>query len=64
LSVCPGPYTAGMNSSSQRVRIDLGTRSYDIVIGCDLIGHAETWTGLPRDDAVIVTNTTVGPLSQ
>ena len=51
-----------MNSSSQRVRIDLGARSYDIVIGRDLIGHAETWKGLPRDDAVIVTNTTVGPL--
>jgi len=51
-----------MNSSSQHVRIDLGARSYDILIGCDLISHAETWKGLPRDDAVIVTNTTVGPL--
>lgn len=47
----------------QRVRIELGDRSYPIVIGPSLLGGAETWAELPASaTAVIVTNTTVAPL--
>ena len=50
-------------SSSQRVRIDLGERGYDIVIGSSLLGRADTYSDLPHATGVlIVTNTTVGPL--
>jgi 3-dehydroquinate synthase len=45
------------------VRIALGERSYDIRIGAGLLGAAESWNGLPAAAAaLIVTNTTVGPL--
>src|SRR5687768_3886174 len=45
------------------VPIDLGDRSYDILIGQDLWNDASAWAGLPRAaSAVIVTNTTVAPL--
>ncbi|PXW97128.1 3-dehydroquinate synthase [Sphaerotilus hippei] len=45
------------------VRVDLGDRSYDILIGSGLLDRAETWAGLPRaSTALIVTNTTVAPL--
>jgi 3-dehydroquinate synthase len=45
------------------VRIDLGERSYDIVIGTDLIHQASSYAGLPTArQAWVVTNTTVGPL--
>ncbi|TDP88382.1 3-dehydroquinate synthase [Aquabacterium commune] len=44
------------------VPIDLGERSYDILIGDGLL-KAESFAGLPRSaKALIVTNTTVGPL--
>jgi 3-dehydroquinate synthase len=44
------------------VPIDLGDRSYDILIGGDLM-KAESFAGLPKSSkALIVTNTTVGPL--
>lgn len=44
------------------VPIDLGDRSYDILIGDGLL-KAESFAGLPRSaKALIVTNTTVGPL--
>jgi 3-dehydroquinate synthase len=47
----------------QCVRIDLGERSYDILIGSGLIGAAASYDGLPRaSDAMVVTNTTVAPL--
>jgi 3-dehydroquinate synthase len=52
------------------VPIALGERSYDIVIGSDLIGEAQTWHGLPRAaTAVIVSNALVwglhgGPLQR
>ena len=46
-----------------RIGIELGPRSYDIVIGAGLLGAAETFTGLPGGGhAVVVTNATVGPL--
>lgn len=44
------------------VPIDLGDRSYDILIGDGLM-KAESFAGLPKSSkALIVTNTTVGPL--
>jgi len=47
----------------ERVAIDLGDRSYDIVIGAGLLDRPETFGGLPKGrDAVIVTNEVVGPL--
>jgi 3-dehydroquinate synthase len=48
---------------AETVRIDLGERSYDIVIGRGLLGRPATWEGLPKAaSAVIVSNTTVEPL--
>lgn len=45
------------------IPIALGERSYDIHIGTQLIESAQSWAGLPPSaDALIVTNTTVGPL--
>jgi 3-dehydroquinate synthase len=53
-----------MNAASQQhVAIELGERSYEIVIGRDLIAHESVWSGLPRSaTALVVTNTCVGPL--
>lgn len=46
-----------------RVNIDLGPRSYSILIGASLLGDAATYEGLPRAaQALIVSNTTVAPL--
>ncbi len=45
------------------VPIELGERSYDIVIGCGVLADDASWQGLPASaDALIVSNTTVGPL--
>ena len=45
------------------VHIDLGERSYPIVIAEDLVQQADTWRGLPKAAAaVIVTNDVVAPL--
>lgn len=45
------------------IRIELGERSYPILIGAGVLGAAGSWSGLPRcSAAVIVTNTTVAPL--
>jgi len=47
----------------QNVAIDFGDRSYRIVIGTSLLDNPDTYADLPRANcAVIVTNTTVGPL--
>ena len=52
-----------MNQEPERVRIDLGERSYDIHIGCGLIDSPRSYVGLPAGTAaVIVTNRTVAPL--
>jgi 3-dehydroquinate synthase len=52
-----------MNTDIQSVRIDLADRSYDIAIGCGLLGKTSSFAGLPAAGvAVIVTNTTVAPL--
>ena len=45
------------------VRIDLGERSYDIVIGAGLLADPRSYAGLPKaDTALVVTNPTVAPL--
>jgi len=47
----------------ERVEIDLGDRSYSILIGSDLLQDAQALDGLPRaSQALIVTNVTVAPL--
>jgi 3-dehydroquinate synthase len=49
--------------SPEWVRIDLADRSYDIVIGQNLLGQADSYAKLPRAAAaLIVSNTTVAPL--
>jgi 3-dehydroquinate synthase len=49
--------------ASQQVRIALGERSYDIHIAPGLLASPAAWSGLPAAAAaLIVTNTTVGPL--
>jgi 3-dehydroquinate synthase len=56
------PPTAAPGATSAQVAIDLGDRSYDILIGGDLF-KPESFVGLPKSSkALIVTNTTVGPL--
>ncbi len=50
-------------SATQTVHISLGDRSYPIHIGTHLLDNPATWADLPRAAAaLIVTNTTVGPL--
>jgi 3-dehydroquinate synthase len=46
------------------VRVELASRSYDIVIGVDVLDARSSWDGLGdhRALALIVTNTTVAPL--
>ena len=47
----------------ERVAIDLGDRSYPILIGGQLLDAPGTWADLPKASAAfIVTNDTVGPL--
>lgn len=47
----------------ETVQIDLGERSYPIVIAQDLLGQGETWQNLPKAAAaLIVTNDVVAPL--
>jgi 3-dehydroquinate synthase len=50
-------------TSNARVRIELGDRSYPILIAPGLLDHASTFADLPADGAaVIVSNATVAPL--
>ena len=45
------------------LRIDLGARSYPILIGTDILDQASSWDNLPEDaQALIVSNTTLAPL--
>ena len=49
--------------TTHTVSIDLGERSYPIVIGTGLLGNPATYAALPNAAAaLIVTNTTVAPL--
>jgi len=51
------------NSLQNSVRIEMGDRSYDILIGTSLLGNAATYAGLPKaNTAMVVTNTAVAPL--
>jgi len=46
-----------------QVRIELGERSYPILIGSGLLAQSDSYAGLPRAaQALIVSNTTVAPL--
>src|SRR6218665_1404027 len=50
-------------SRTQQVDIDLGDRSYGILIGAGGLDASESYAGLPRAaSAMIVTNSTVAPL--
>jgi 3-dehydroquinate synthase len=50
-------------SPIEQVAIDLGERSYRILIGAGLLGDAAAWADGPQSaQALIVTNTTVQPL--
>jgi len=50
-------------TSTRRVHIDLGDRSYPILIAPDLLDHSATFAELPAaTSALIVSNTTVAPL--
>jgi 3-dehydroquinate synthase len=52
-----------MSPSCERVAIDLGERSYSILIGAGLLDQPASWSDAPRSaQALIVTNTTVAPL--
>ena len=45
------------------LQIELGARSYPILIGTGLLDDGASWDGLPAaSQALIVTNTTVAPL--
>ncbi len=51
------------NERLHQVTIELGDRSYPILIGTDLLSQAKTWSSLPRTSrALVVTNATVGPI--
>ena len=55
--------TSDDRPATHTVNINLGERSYPIVIGSGLLGDSATWAGLPHAAAaMIVTNTTVAPL--
>ena len=57
------PAVAATPSLLHTVAIELGDRSYPITIGGGLLGDPETWKQVPAaSHALIVTNTTVGPL--
>lgn len=59
----PLPDATFTSASPTVVPIDLGDRSYDILIGSGLLDQASTWAGLPRATAaLIVTNELVAPL--
>lgn len=54
---------APSSEAPEQVRIALGDRSYDILIGPGLLARPSAWEGLPKAAAaLIVTNTTVAPL--
>lgn len=55
--------TADVFTDAQQVAIDLGDRSYPILIGRGLFGQTSTWSDLPKaTQAVVVSNSTVHPL--
>jgi len=59
MSVSPGSH-----ANAQTLRVELGPRSYDIVVGADLISQAARWIVpvLPRPRVVVITDENVAPL--
>ncbi|MFM8637794.1 MAG: 3-dehydroquinate synthase, partial [Betaproteobacteria bacterium] len=54
---------APSHAAVQTIQIELGERSYPIVIGSGVLQSPENWAGLPRaSTAVVVSNVTVAPL--
>jgi 3-dehydroquinate synthase len=50
-------------AARERVHLDLGPQSYDILIGRGLLDDPASWDGLPNSTtALVVSNTTVAPL--
>ncbi len=59
----PHPFESLAPATRAELRIELGERSYPILIGPGLLDAASTWADLPRaEQALIVSNTTVAPL--
>ena len=59
----PASVAASLGPRAQTIRIDLGDRSYPILIGAGLLHDAQSWVDLPRAaTAVVVSNVTVAPL--
>jgi 3-dehydroquinate synthase len=57
------PSAAVLSAEPERVQIDLGDRSYPILIGPGLLDNDAVWAGVPvAASALIVTNTTLQPL--
>jgi 3-dehydroquinate synthase len=53
----------GSATLKDSLRVDLGNRSYDILIGGDLLSNPASYSGLPSVSSVmVVSNTTVAPL--
>ena len=47
----------------EKIKIDLGARSYDILVGSDLLSQNEIFSGhIAGRNVAIITNSTVGPL--
>jgi 3-dehydroquinate synthase len=52
-----------VTATPQQLRIELGGRSYPIVIGTRLLGNPElVGSHVAARDVLVVTNTTIGPL--
>jgi len=57
------PAPATQPAVLHEIAIELGDRSYPIVIGTGLLGDAATWSQLPRAAAaMVVTNETIAPI--
>jgi len=53
----------GSSVATERTRVELGPRSYDVVVGAGLIGDSASFAALARPgQAMIVSNETVAPL--
>lgn len=51
------------DATVQRVPVELGERSYEVVIGCGLLDRPAAWCSAPTgDSAMVVSNSTVAPL--
>ena len=51
------------NATTRRLTVELGERSYDVVIGRGVLDQPSSWSAAPAGGvAMIVTNTTVAPL--